>query len=49
MILVPPKGNTQTQYFTHGVLGSFLCDHDGLVLLEVELQQTLLVTELLHL
>lgn len=32
-----------------GVLGAFLRDHDGLVLLAVELQQTILVTELFHL
>lgn len=32
-----------------GVLGAFLCDHDGLILLAVELQQTILVTELFHL
>lgn len=32
-----------------GVLRSLLRDHDGLILLQVEPQQTLLVTELLHL
>lgn len=32
-----------------GVLGAFLCDHDGLILLTVELQQALLVAEVLHL
>lgn len=32
-----------------GVLRALLCDHDGLVLLAVELQQTFLVTEMLHL
>lgn len=43
------KRNTQRVLTQAAVLGSFLCDHDGLVLLAVELEQTLLVTELLHL
>lgn len=35
---------------THaGVLRALLRDHDGLILLAVELQQTFLVTEMLHL
>lgn len=46
---------TQTHTESHsvctqgGVFRAFLCDHDWLVLLAVELQQTLLVTEMLHL
>ena len=48
--------HTHTQPHTHtttrtkaDVLRSLLRDHDGLVLLQVEAQETLLVTELLHL
>lgn len=37
-------------FFTYaGVLRALLRDHDGLVLLAIELQQAVLVTELFHL
>lgn len=36
-------------HHTNRVLRALLCDHDGLILLAVELQETLLVTEVFHL